>query len=432
MNLSDRQQAADAAAAPAAEPRQSAARPPVDIAIVGGGMIGAAMALRLSGLGWRLALLDSQPVPAPVFVDAAQQDGDDSVYDARVSALTHASQRLFESLGVWQAMCEQRVSPYLHMHVREADGTGSIDFSAADINAATLGHIVENGVTTSALHAALVDKTDISILAPVRVEGYDPTARDGQQLILDDGSTLHADLVIAADGANSPLRQLAAMPVREWDYGHRAVVTTVRTELPHQQTARQIFMDDGVLAFLPLAGADGHYSSIVWSLVPERAEAVLAMSDTEFAAALTLASERWSGTVESTAQRFSLPLFQRHALDYFKAGSNQALVLIGDAAHSIHPLAGQGANLGLLDVVVLAEELVRGQRSGRPPFDPVVLARYQRRRKPHNLMMMAVMEGFKRLYSDQPLSVRWLRNVGMRRVDHWPWLKNRLIREAAG
>ena len=409
-------------------------RAPVDIAIVGGGMIGAAMALRLSGLGWRLALLDSQPIGAVQLTSAAIQltSAADPVYDARVSALTHASQRLFESVGVWQAMCEQRVSPYLHMHVREADGTATIDFSATDIHAETLGHIVENRVTTSALHEGLLQAQDIEILAPVRVEDYESAGDTGRRLILDDGTSLRAGLVIAADGANSPLRRLASMEVREWDYGHQAVVTTVRTEQPHQQTARQTFMDEGVLAFLPLAGGDGHYSSIVWSLVPERAAAVMAMTDDEFAATLTVASERWSGAVESAAQRFSLPLFQRHAVDYFTADADHALVLVGDAAHSIHPLAGQGANLGLLDVIVLAEELARGRRSGRPPFDPVILARYQRRRKPHNLMMMAMMEGFKRLYSDQPVPLRWLRNAGMRRVDQWPWIKNRLMREALG
>src|SRR5690554_6775488 len=397
MNLSDRQP----------EHGSAPERAPVDIAIVGGGMIGAAMALRLSGLGWRLALLDSQPVgqaavtvtPRGGDASASTKDQDtggslsDPTYDARVSALTHASQHLFESLGVWQAMCEQRVSPYSHMHVREADGTGKIDFSAAEIHVENLGHIVENRVTTSALHEALLQKDDIRVLAPVRVEGYQPNVEQGQRLLLDDGSYLCTDLVIAADGANSPLRQLAAMPVREWDYGHQAVVTTVRTEQAHEQTARQIFMDDGVLAFLPLAGAEEHYCSIVWSLVPERAAAVLAMTDEEFCAALTLASERWLGTVDSAAQRFCLPLHQRHAVDYVQQG----LVLIGDAAHSIHPLAGQGANLGLLDVVALGEELARGHRSGRAPSDPVVLARYQRRRKPHNLMMMAMMEGFKRL-----------------------------------
>lgn len=422
----------------AAPDNRSLQRQPVDIAIVGGGMIGAAMALRLSGLGWRLALLDGQAIGAGQDIAAGQgsakaddatADHSEPDYDARVSALTHASQNLFESLGVWQAMRDQRVSPYLHMHVREADGTGKIDFSAADIHVATLGHIVENRVTTTALHSALLQKNDIEILAPMRVDGYQSAGAEGQHLQLSDGSTLPATLVIAADGANSPLRQLAAMTVREWDYGHQAVVTTVRTEQAHGQTARQTFMDDGILAFLPLAGGDGHYSSIVWSLVPERASEAMAMNDTQFAAALALASERWLGAVESSARRFCLPLYQRHAVDYI---NGHGLVLIGDAAHSIHPLAGQGANLGLLDVTALAEELARGRRSGRSPADPVVLARYQRRRKPHNLMMMAMMEGFKRLYSDQPLPPRWLRNTGMHTVDRWPTLKNRLMREALG
>lgn len=407
-----------------------------DIVIVGAGITGATMALALADSGLRIAVVDSKPLQDRV---AAAADGMDA-YDARVSAMTAASQRLLANLGVWQTLPAGRLCAYTRMHVHEQDGTGSIDFAARDIHAPELGHIVENSVLTGALHDCLRQLasapgsgTTLTVLAPATLESYQPEPENGVQLTLTGGQHLSAGLLIAADGANSPLRTLAGFDTREWDYEHHAIVTTIKTRDPHQFTARQCFMDDGVLAFLPLASAAGaadaeHYCSIVWSLVPERATDLMAMDDAAFCQALGQVSEHWLGPVAACAQRYSFPLRQRHARDYYQ----DSVVLIGDAAHSIHPLAGQGANLGLLDVQVLAEELLRAVGTGRALADPMVLRRYQRRRKPHNLAMMAMMEGFKRLYADQPLAVRWLRNTGMRTVDRWPLLKNRLMREALG
>ncbi len=399
-----------------------------DIAIVGAGMVGATMALALADTGLRLALLDARP-PAPV--ESLRPDE----FDARVSAMTHASRRQFEQLGVWPLITGRRVCPYTHMHVREADGTGQIDFDARDVASDSLGHIVENSVVLAALQEALSLHVNVELLAPVKVTGYSIADEGDGLLAIDDQDgnpqTLQAGLIIAADGANSQLRGLAGLKTREWDYEHHAVVTTVRTALAHEHTARQIFMDEGVLAFLPLQdnGDDpGHYCSIVWSVVPEKAATLMGMPDDQFCQVLTLASESWLGPVISAAQRFSFPLRQRHAADYYQG----PLVLIGDAAHSIHPLAGQGANLGLQDVQVLAQEIRRAVRTGRRLNDPLVLSRYQRQRKVQNLGMMAVMETFKRLYSDQPLPVRWLRNTGMRAVDGWPLLKNQIMRQALG
>jgi 2-polyprenylphenol 6-hydroxylase len=404
-----------------------------DVVIVGAGITGAAMALSLADSNLRIAIIDGRPLaPDPASQKTADGvNGFDAGFDARVSALTAASQRLFESLGVWPAMLADRVSPYMQMHVREADGTGSIDFSAADIHAPALGHILENRVITAAMHQQLMACENITVLAPSTVTACTQQKETGVTLTLDNKATVSTGLVIAADGANSPVRDMTGFRTREWAYQHHAIVTTLKTSEPHQQTARQIFMDEGVLAFLPLTmGRDdaGHYCSIVWSLVPERSAALMALSDGDFCQALSLASQHWLGAVESTGQRYSFPLIQRHATDYFR----DRVVLIGDAAHSIHPLAGQGANLGLADVRVLAEELLGALENRRALHDPVVLSRYQRRRKGDNLLMMAMMEGFKRLYGPQPLLVRWLRNTGMRTVDRWPLLKNQLIREAMG
>ena len=395
-----------------------------DIIIVGAGMVGATAALALADSGLRLALMDAR---------ALQTDSQLAVneFDARVSAITHASQRLFEQLGVWPQIQEQRVCAYTHMHVREADGTASIDFDASEVHSDSLGHIIENRVITQALYARIDECSNIDVLAPASVSALVKNA-DGKYLLQTaEAGELGAELIVAADGAMSPLRALAGLKTREWDYAHRAIVTTVKTAMPHQYTARQIFMDSGVLAFLPLQGEGPdaeQFCSIVWSVQTERAEQLLALDDEAFCEALTRASEQWLGKVQHTAGRHSFPLRQRHAADYYVNN----LVLIGDAAHSIHPLAGQGANLGLQDARVLADELKKALRTGRQLNDQVVLARYQRQRQLHNLGMMAVMEGFTRLYAEQPLPVRWLRNSGMKAVDRLPLLKQQLMREALG
>jgi 2-octaprenylphenol hydroxylase len=249
-------------------------------------------------------------------------------------------------------------------------------------------------------------------------------------LALEDGSTMQASLLVAADGALSIIRTLAGFETREWDYNHKAIVATVECEQPHQQTAWQRFLPQGPLALLPLADVNGgkQYCSIVWSAEPDYADELLALDDAGFRAALGQAFEHRLGGINAVSKRFSFPLRQRHAKQYFKAG----LVLVGDAAHSIHPLAGQGINLGLQDVQVLAEEIKRGVKRGLLLSDEAILQRYQRRRMADNLTMMAAMDGFKRLFEREELPVRWLRNEGMRLLAKIPGVKNTIIRQAMG
>ena len=399
-----------------------------DIVIVGAGMAGASLACALAGNGLRIALLDNRaPQMDPEPLKATE-------FDARVSAITPASQAILERMSVWPAIRAQRISPYTGMEVWEADGTAGINFTAEEMHVPQLGHIIENRVILQALQQRVAALDDIDLLAPVQLEGFHYVSENERerslQIRIKDAETISARLLVAADGGRSQLRRLAGFGTREWDYAHQAVVTTVRTEKPHGQVARQRFSDEGVLAFLPLqttaeAGAD-HYCSIVWSLRPERAEAVLALTDEAFARELEQAFESRLGRIEHCSPRFSFPLHQVHARDYVK----DRVVLIGDAAHSIHPLAGQGANLGLLDAHVLATQIIAARRSGRCWYEGRVLRAYQRRRKGHNLAMMAAMEGFRRLYDDQPLPLRWLRNAGMRTVDRAPMIKQFIMQEA--
>jgi 2-octaprenylphenol hydroxylase len=412
-----------------------------DAIIVGGGMVGASLAGLLENTPLRLALVDQTAFDVdavPCFQQPSVADGvsaDQPGFDPRVSAITAASKNLFARMGIWNEIERARCCTYQDMEVWDADGTGSIHFSAADIKQAELGSIVENSLVSAALYNKLAKSPNLEILAPLAVVSLDFLEQEGEpivQLQMDRGRPLRAKLIIAADGANSKIRQLANFVTREWDYNHHALVTTVRTASAHRHKALQRFIDTGPLAFLPLnTGLDSdaqRYCSIVWSMVPDQAQEVMSLSENEFRAHLAAAIEHRLGEIEWSAPRFSFPLRQRHAIDYVQRN----IVLLGDAAHSIHPLAGQGVNLGLLDAAALAEELSRGLQVGRKLADPIVLQRYQRRRIGHNLGMMWLMEGFKHLFAEQALPVRWLRNSGMTAIDNIPAIKNLLARRAMG
>ena len=270
---------------------------------------------------------------------------------------------------------------------------------------------------------------DVHLLSGVEVKGMQPEA-EGVTLNLGDGTLLKSRLLVAADGANSKARFWAGIPMREWDYLHHAVVTTVETEKPHNGCARQNFLDTGPLAFLPLPDSDDgrHFCSIVWSLVPDEASRVMELSDQDFCEALAKGIEHKLGAVISTDKRYCLPLRQRHAKQYHR----NRVVLIGDAAHTIHPLAGQGANLGLLDVACLAEELLHAHHRGGDFADESVLNRYQRKREGQNLAMAGIMEGFQRLFHSDNLLLRWVRNAGLRTTNQLPFLKESLVSRAMG
>jgi 2-octaprenylphenol hydroxylase len=402
-----------------------------DIVIVGGGMVGATMACLLGRLPLRVALVDQAEQDS----SAIPFSSDSLKFDSRVSALTKASTRLFDKIGAWERICSMRCCAYQDMEVWDADGTGRIHFSAEEINQPSLGTIVENSIITTALYATLEETENLSLLAPMTIQDLSVSGSAGKQIAglqTENGRQITTRLVIAADGANSKIRQLADFRTREWDYDHQALVTTVRTELPHNNTALQRFIETGPLAFLPLSpsaqSSDQSYCSIVWSAVPERAEALMAMPDEEMQLELAVSIEHRLGKILEIDKRLAFPLRQRHAIAYTKDN----IVLIGDAAHTIHPLAGQGVNLGLLDAAALAQELGRALDAGRSLSDTTVLHRYQRKRIGHNLGMMWVMEGFKHLFAEQALPIRWLRNIGMSGVDNISVIKNQLARRAMG
>lgn len=411
-------------------PMSSSEQIDVDIAIVGAGLVGASLAQLLASTPLKVALIDRREFgPSEIPSDSKELQ-----FDPRVSALTEASKQLFQRLGVWQQIAEKRVSPYQEMQVWDADGTGAIEFSAAEIGSSELGHIVENSVVLSALHASLAAIENLELVGGSGIKQLSVGSTDGDKarITTEAGATISASLVVAADGGSSHIRKLANFDTKEWNYEHTAIVTTVRTELPHAARALQRFMSSGPLAFLPLLPSenskDQHYCSIVWSCLPEMADSLMELSEAEFNTSLEQAIESRLGKIESSAKRFAVPLRQMHGKKY----SQNNVVLVGDAAHTIHPLAGQGVNLGLLDVIALAEELSHGIANGRSVFDPVILGRYERSRRGHNLGTMWAMEGFKRLFAEDALPVRWLRNVGLRGVNNLPLIKNQIARKAMG
>lgn len=393
-----------------------------DIAIVGGGMAGSALACALADSDYRVVLIENAPL---------KPFDRDEFFDPRVVALSAASRIFLEKMGVWSLICAQRISPFQRMQVWDSEGTAEVSFDAADLQQSALGHIVENSLLVSALHERLRSVENVRYLCPDSVIGLnDNKEKSFCELVLQTGSSIRCQLVIAADGAQSTLRKLSGIDTVEWDYGHSAVVATVRTERTHERMARQRFMVSGPLAFLPLCSNDGdeHWSSIVWSTEPDSAQRLLELSTEEFSTQLARSFEHRLGEILEVRGRFAFPLRQRHAKTYHHG----RVVLIGDAAHTIHPLAGQGVNLGFMDVKVLAEELLVARAKNLSPAHPVVLKRYQRRRLGANLSMTATMELFQRLFARRELPVRWLRNTGMRGVDALPALKQKIMRSAMG
>ena len=392
-----------------------------DLIIVGAGMVGSTLALALQDAGLKIVLIDAGPLQVQPF---AAED----VFEPRVSALSAASQRILDRVGAWSGIVERRASPYSDMQVWDGSGTGHIHFSAASVHAEVLGHIVENRVVQDALLDKLHAGGGIEMVANARLEQL-VRLEEGWELTLTDGQRFVTPLLVAADGANSTVRRLSGCQTREWDYLHHAIVTSVRCAEPNQRTAWQRFTDDGPLAFLPLQrGGDQHWCSIVWSVPESEASRLMGLDDEAFRTTLGRAFEHRLGEVLEADLRLCIPLRQRHAKRYVQPG----LALIGDAAHSIHPLAGQGVNLGLLDAATLAEVIRAAQARGEPPGSARVLGRYERRRMPHNLAMMAAMEGFERLFQADPPLVRWLRNTGLKGVQALPEAKAMFVRQALG
>jgi 2-octaprenylphenol hydroxylase len=383
-----------------------------EIVVVGGGPVGAAAALALAQRDFAVALVERGAQPPA----CAAHD-----YDARVYALAPRSAQFLEALGAWDALRRARVSPYVAMHVWETDPARGLHFQADDAGRGELGWIVEHGLIVSALWAQLRGVERITGAAVESLEFGAPGAR----LRLAGDATLAARLIVAADGADSQLRRLAGIPTRVRDYGEHALVCHVRTAQPHRASAYQRFLPSGPLAFLPLA--DGR-SSIVWSAQDALARELLALDDAAFRVRLGEAAQHVLGAIEEATPRRAFPLRAQQASEYARPG----LVLIGDAAHTVHPLAGQGLNLGLADAERLAATLAAARQTAGDWSGARVLARYARARKAANLEMWALTEALDRAFRLRLPGVRAALGLGLQAVDRLSPIRAWLARQATG
>lgn len=385
-----------------------------DVVIVGGGMVGAAAACALGGSALKVAVLEQLP-PA----SAPGQE-----YDLRVSAITLASRAIFENIGAWGGIAGRRLAPLRAMDIADESGSGTVCFDAAEIAEPELGYIIENSVIQSALVERLQRFTNIHWLCPVEITEI--VLAEEAQVTLADGRALGARLLIGADGARSRVRAAAGVEAPSLDLAQKSIVATVRTERPHGFIARQRFLATGPLAFLPLPTPND--CSIVWSADTARADELLALDDAAFLAELAQAFGDSLGKIISVSARAGFPLALSHAATYVR----ERLALIGDAAHSVHPLAGQGVNLGFMDAAQLAETLLEAVANQQDVGATKVLRRYERARKGANLGMVALTGAFRYGFSNRLPVVTGLRNLGLRAADALPVLKNAIMRQASG
>lgn len=393
------------------------------VVIVGGGMVGSALAASLANTAIKVALIEPNQAQQPPL--ELNQCAD---FDLRVSAITAQSESLLTQLGAWQKIPAERKSPYQGMTVWDAEGTGEVKFHANELHAPCLGTLVENREIVWALQQQVEQADNIDVIREY-VSHIDNQDEEGlTPVFLSSNDLLKTELLVGADGALSRIKQWAEFANCEWDYQHKAIVATIELEQSHQETAWQRFRPEGPLALLPIAANNPQTCSIVWSTNEEECEQLLALEDEAFCQKLGEAFEFRLGKVTTVGARAAFPLRQRHAKNYVVPG----IALVGDAAHTIHPLAGQGVNLGFKDVSALSEEIIRAHNSAISLGSLSSLQRYQRRRQGDNLLMMSAMEGFKRLFAAEQPMIRLLRNQGMRLFNGMSAVKQHVIKQAMG
>ncbi len=389
-----------------------------DVTVVGGGMVGLACACLFAREGFEVIVADAGR--------AAPWNPSD--VPGRVSALNLATRCLLEHVGVWDSILEGRATPYRAMSVWDSGSGARIRFEAGEEGVSELGHVVENALVTDAMLERLRQNYRVSIRHDVPIEGMEPANGDADRLIrlrLRGGESIASQLVVAADGARSTLRTLAEIGSNEQDFNQDAVVATLETSRPHGQTANQVFTPRGPIAMLPL---QGNLCSLVWSRDREDNEDLLAMDAAEFCGRLEGHFGSRLGSVGLIGDRQRFPLGSRHAESYL----GNRLVLVGDAAHTVHPLAGLGANLGMQDAAALVETVTKARDAGKDIGSRSVLRRYERWRRGENSIAINAMKGFKRVFGSTLEPVRQSREAAFRVADGVLPLKHWLAQYALG
>lgn len=389
-----------------------------DAAIIGAGVVGLAMACDLGRIGLKVAIFDKSSMAiTPI------KEGD---FDSRVFAINRASTNYLKKLNVWQACEAMRTTPYRKMEVWDGASSGRIEFDSRMVAEKALGHIVEGKVLKNALLEAVTQQSNVDLFPGITLDHIDPDNPHGQNLHAG-RDKYSARLLIGADGANSWLRKVLATDCYHKDYHHHALISNVKTQRKHRYTARQVYTQKGPLAFLPLP--DSNTCSIVWSIQPEQAKRLMALSQDEFHDQLGHAFEYRLGRIQASSQRFSYPLLMRHVKRYIHPG----VAFIGDAAHTIHPMAGQGMNLGLADARYLGQLIETVFDTDCDFYSFSLLRRFERKRKFENWKMIGLMQALHEGFSPKlPLPFSWLRGQGMHLGNRLTPLKSWLIEEAMG
>ncbi|AEI36013.1 FAD-dependent oxidoreductase [Francisella salina] len=384
-----------------------------DVVIVGGGMVGLSLALSLHQNGLQVAVIEAREMNY-------KHLNSDRV-ETRVSAVNHTSKRLLQDLGVWNAIKINRISPYYQMHVWDDIPSESITISAEEISEHSLGNIVENDVITQALITE-ISNTGIEIFTNQKIEKIQKNGNTELVVLAD--KIIETSLIVGADGANSFVRDYFNFETKVKPYKHTAIVATLELEKQHNQTAYQRFYDKGVLAFLPLENPNK--ASIVWSVKTDYADFLMSLADEKFELELAKAINNTLGSVKLLSKRFSFELIQRHAKSYIKSN----VVLVGDAAHTIHPLAGQGVNIGFKDVIALSKVVSEAFAKGRLIGHISTLDKYQRERKLDNTKMIALMKAFKEVFGSESDYIKKARRAGFEFVDKYSIVKSLVVKQA--
>lgn len=384
-----------------------------DVVVVGGGAVGVAAACKLSQQYDRIAIIDNtQHIP--------WQKNDD--YGLRVSAINLASIKLLSQINAWDDVQMMRAFPYHSMYVWEQGADTQINFNASDTTHASLGSIVENQVLLTALNNSAQKHDNITQFSCIALKQLSAISDSSMLVELDNGDRLTAQLVIGADGQRSKVRDCIGVSSVHTDYQQLGLVCTVKTELDHQQTAWQCFTEHGPLALLPL---EENTCSIVWSVPEQKSHELMALSDNEFNHQLSSAFEFKLGNLAVSSERKSFPLLGAQATQYI----DHRVVLLGDAAHAVHPLAGLGLNLGLADLAHLSELL---QTSDRPLGSERVLRQYERARKSENILMQRSLEMIDSLFREERQVVKQVRSIGVNMTNKALPLKMMFMRRALG
>lgn len=389
------------------------ANQPIEVAVVGGGMVGAAAALGLAQQGFQVAVIEHQ---------APEAFAPESQPDVRISAISSASVGLLTSLGVWDRVLAMRAHPYRRLETWEWE-SAHVSFDAAELGLPELGFMVENNVLQRVLWEALEVHPRVTLYCPARLKQIH-RQQAGWSLEFEEGSPLQVDMVIGADGANSQIRKWAGIGLHAWQYRQSCMLITVKCEFEPGESTWQHFTPTGPHAFLPLFD---NWASLVWYDTPARIRQLQGMTLPQLQKAIAATFPQRLGAVTPVASG-AFPLTRRHALQYVQPG----LALIGDAAHTIHPLAGQGVNLGYRDVDALLEVMINARSHGEDWKSSTILKRYQARRQADNFLMQSGMDLFYAGFSNNLGPLRVVRNIGLMAAERAGGLKRKALKYALG